>query len=318
MPPTLLSDLQPTLEPALYKVVEAIQQSIIEIETHVRYASLNNLQGDHATQNTSGDVQKKLDVIANDIMITLLTHTHSCNILISEENEDPIILPRILPGQGPYTVAFDPLDGSSNIDCNAPIGTIFSIYMNKAGSVTLKGNQMLIAGYALYGPATELVIMANNTVNRYVLNKYKEFVHVGRITLKSADKSKKIYSINESALNKWSPDIKAFVEQYKTPTTKYTARYIGSMVGDVHRTLLYGGVFCYPADKGNPNGKLRLLYECWPMAKIIEGAGGKAIVGHMSTKRILEVEQTSIHQRTPILLGTKEEVEKYERIRAKL
>ena len=305
---TLLTNY-PLLSTPLKAILKAIHLTAVEIENHVRYSTLKGLHSDHNGKNTSGDVQKKLDVIANDAMIHYLTESNACNILLSEENKDHISVPK--NKRGPYLVAFDPLDGSSNIDCNAPIGTIFSISENKKEQILLNGKNILIAGYVLYGPATELVIAINNKVDRYVMDNTNNFIYVGQIKLGS----KKIYSINESNSNAWGPDMKKYIENYKG-TTAYTARYIGSMVGDVHRTLLYGGMFSYPSDKKNPQGKLRLLYECYPMAKIMECAGGKAIVGHISKQRILEVEPKNIHQKSPILLGTVEEVNKYETVLA--
>jgi fructose-1,6-bisphosphatase I len=206
-------------------------------------------------------------------------------------------------------VAFDPLDGSSNIECNGPVGTIFSIYENKKEEILISGHQIKVAGYVLYGPATEMSIAANHKVDRFVMDSFQKYEHIETIRLEG--RNKRIYSINEANQAIWGSDIKQWIDGYKQPYTKYTARYIGSMVGDVHRTLCYGGVFCYPADKKNPNGKLRLLYECFPMAYIIETAGGKAIVGNASTQRILDVVPTAVHQRTPILMGTIEEVNRY-------
>lgn len=299
------------IDSGLLKIINAICIASIEIENCIRYSSLKGLHGEHGEQNSSGDLQKKLDVVSNDIMIHYLTQTNCCNILLSEENDKPIILPKKTSGQI-YLVAFDPLDGSSNIDCNAPIGTIFSICENKTEKIFLPGSQITIAGYVLYGPSTELVVSVNNTVDRFVLSPKKEYIHLGKVHLNG--KNKKIYSINEANSNIWNNDIKTYINGYKVDGTKYTARYIGSMVGDVHRTLLYGGMFCYPADNKNRNGKLRLLYEAYPMAKLIETAGGTAIVGDMSMQRILDVEPKEIHQKTPILLGTSEEIDKYKKV----
>jgi len=307
MSKTLLTNY-PSLDSKLKAIVEAISISAVKIEDKIRYANLLNLQGNHEKKNTSGDVQKKLDIVSNEIMIDHLIQSGGCNMLISEENKDPIYVPK--EKKGTYLVAFDPLDGSSNIDCNAPIGTIFSVCENKKDKVLLKGESIIIAGYVLYGPATELIIAVNNKVDRYVLNLSKQFIYAETIHLKG--RSKKIYSINESNASNWNTDIKHYINHYKQ--VPYTARYIGSMVGDVHRTLLYGGMFAYPADKKNANGKLRLLYECYPMAKIMECAGGKAIVGNMSKQRILDVEPKSLHQRSSILLGSTEEISIYEAI----
>ncbi len=296
------------IDPSLLKVILALCVSSIEIEELVRFLALKNLQGDHSNeQNSSGDIQKKLDVISNEIVIKHLTQTKCCNILLSEENEAPIVLKKESKTQL-YTVAYDPLDGSSNIDCNAPIGTIYSITPNEKDETLLGGNQIVVAGYVLYGPSTELVLSVNNTVDRFVLSANKKYLHVGTIRLNG---KKKIYSINEANSNSWNRDMKNYIDGYKANGTKYTARYIGSMLGDVHRTLLYGGMFCYPADKKNPNGKLRVLYEAFPMAKIVEDAGGSAILGNNSKQRILDIVPKDIHQRTPILLGSKEEINKY-------
>ena len=293
----------------LQHLLNTIAESSIEIERYIRYDTIYNIQqSDISSSNASGDIQQKMDILSHKIMVTHLTKSKLCNILLSEEMDDPILVAKEYKGS--YLVAFDPLDGSSNIDCNAPLGTIFSIYENKKEEILLKGDQILAAGYVLYGPATELIIAVNGKVDRFVLDSFKHYIHIGLVTLKG--KSKKIYSINEANSNQWKKDINQYILQYKKEN--YTARYIGSMVGDVHRTLMYGGVFCYPADQKNPNGKLRLLYECYPIAFIMEAAGGRAIVGNESNQRILEVEPTKIHQRTPILLGTIDEIAKYDSI----
>jgi len=291
----------------LLSILTAICKSSLKIEQQICYSGIQGLHGNHAASNTSnasGDVQKKLDVVANDIMIEHLIHSYACNILLSEENDEPIRVPEKC--SGPYSVAFDPLDGSSNIDCNGPIGTIFSISENKKGEILLPGNRIVMAGYVLYGPSTEMVVAHNGKVNRFQLDSEGHYLHMGPIVLNGL---KKIYSINEGNSSLWNADIKQYIESYKQ--SGYGARYIGSMVADVHRTLLYGGVFCYPADKKNPKGKLRLLYECYPMAFIFEAAMGAAIVGNISYQRILDVVPTSIHQRTPIILGSATEVKKY-------
>ena len=293
------------LEHSLHSVLIAICKSSIEIEKKVRYSGLYQLHGNHSSQNTSGDVQKKLDVVSNDIMIHYLIHSYACNVLLSEENDEPIFVSA--EKRGRYLVAFDPLDGSSNIDCNAPLGTIFSISENVENEVLVNGNRILMAGYVLYGPSTEIVIAYDNKVHRFILNETGTFCYIGPIVLQGV---KKIYSINEGHSSYWYADTKIFIDECKK--MGYGARYIGSMVADVHRTLLYGGVFSYPADKKNTQGKLRLLYECFPMAKIVECAGGRAIVGNASCQRILDISPTSIHQRTPILLGSEKEIKKYD------
>jgi fructose-1,6-bisphosphatase I len=298
-------------------IIEAIKKSSIQIEEKVRRSALDGFQGNITTDttNSSGDIQKKLDIITNEIMIDNLTKTKCCSILLSEENEDAIIVDEEFRGK--HMVAFDPLDGSSNIDCNVCIGTIFSVYKEEAEekkekSILRNGSNIICAGYVIYGPATELVITKEGTkgVQKFTLDtNKKEYVYTGEIDIST--KTKKIYSINESNCENWYQDMKEYVSLYKTKDTKYTQRYIGSMVADVHRTLLYGGMFCYPADTKNTKGKLRVIYECFPMSKIMEKAGGAAIIGDFSRNRILDINPTEIHQRTPVLMGNKEEIIKY-------
>jgi fructose-1,6-bisphosphatase I len=286
-------------------IVNSILNSSIEIEELIRRIPLHtHLQGETKSHNFSGDTQKTLDILSNNIIIKNLTNINCCSFLLSEENEDSINL-----NHGNYMVTFDPLDGSSNIDCNVCIGTIFSIYKkNTSHNILRTGRDILIAGYIIYGPATEAVIALPNKVVRLALNPLSmNYEYIDNITLKN--KNKKIYSINEANSFKWQKDILQYINNYKL--NKYTQRYIGSMVADVHRTLLYGGIFCYPADEDNKKGKLRLVYECFPMAYIFEKAGGLAITGNMSSKNILDIIPQNIHEKTPILLGTTFEIEKY-------
>jgi fructose-1,6-bisphosphatase I len=302
------------------EIINAIKKSSVQIEEKVRRSALDGFQGNISidTINSSGDVQKKLDIITNEIMIDNLIKTKCCSILLSEENEDAIIVDKEFRGK--YMVAFDPLDGSSNIDCNVCIGTIFSIYKdtntdiinNLDKEILRNGSSIICAGYIIYGPATEMVITIEEKpgVQKYTLDTdKKEYIYTGEIDIKN--KTKKIYSINESNSENWFQDMKEYINLYKIPNTKYSQRYIGSMVADVHRTLLYGGMFSYPADTKNQNGKLRVIYECFPISKIMEKAGGAAIIGNFSRKRILDINPTEIHQRTPILIGKKEEIIKY-------
>jgi fructose-1,6-bisphosphatase I len=300
----------------LIKVVNAIQKSSIEIKNKLAYAAILSINGSVTNINSSGDEQKKLDVISNDIMIHELKFTDCCSILISEEDEKPTIVKT--KSKNNFVVAFDPLDGSSNIDCNCCVGTIFSIYEDNINQerILRNGNDMICAGYILYGPSTELVVAfgKNNGVQRFILDKYNEYIYVGNISMNNKNLQSSIYSINESNSQNWYDDVKMLIESYKVKNTKYTARYVGSMVADVHRTLMYGGMFAYPADMKNKDGKLRVLYECFPMARIIEEAGGRAIVGKKSILRVLDIIVEKIHQRSSIIIGTKEEIDKYESI----
>ena len=302
----------------LVKILHAIKISSILIEHKINRAALDGSQGNtnNFSENSSGDIQKKLDVISNDIMIELLTKTKCCSLLLSEENEEAIIIESKYRGK--YMIAFDPLDGSSNIDCNCCIGTIFSIYEDFVQEIDIQerilktGNDIICAGYILYGPSTELVITIHpkNSVQKFTLDRtHNEYLYTSEINI--SDKIKKIYSVNESNCESWYPDIKEYVNQYKKVDTKYTQRYIGSMVADVHRTLLYGGMFGYPADKKNQNGKLRVIYECFPISTIIEAAGGASIIGKLSKQRILDIKPTHIHEKTSVIMGTHEEINKY-------
>ncbi len=313
---------------SIYSVLKAVLKSSIEIERKINCAALINLHGIHEeeSKNSTGDLQKKLDIVSNEIMIENLKETGFCSALLSEENEDAIILnndgEKDCCGRNKFIVSFDPLDGSSNIDCNCCIGTIFAIYCNNknnnndnydvSDNFCRKGSDIICAGYVLYGPACELVLTIDHVsgVQKFTLDrKSGVYYYTGDICL--TDKTKKIYCINEANCELWHDDMKNYISLYKKKGTKYTQRYIGSMVADVHRTLLYGGMFCYPTDKKNKSGKLRLVYECGPMAKIVESAGGMAITADQSDERILDILPTGIHQRTGILLGSKEEVHKY-------
>ncbi len=300
--------------PNLTSLLNAIHISCKVIQRQISKAGIVGLHGiiEQSAENASGDIQKKLDVISNEVMIDNLTHSHMCSVLLSEENEEEIIVPEKYKGK--YIVAFDPLDGSSNIDCNVCVGTIFAIYEQTEDDwkKCIDGDKIICAGYCLYGPATELVITfeKGSGVMKFTLDhSIGEFVYTGNIRF--PENGKKIYSVNESNCENWDQNIKDYVSLYKQKNTKYTQRYIGSMVADVHRTLLYGGNFMYPADNKNKDGKLRVFYECFPMARITEEAGGLAITTRKEPIRILDIKPKKIHEKTPILLGSKEEVEKF-------
>jgi len=200
-------------KPQLLNIVSAICKSSISIEKCIRYSALRGFHGDYSVStNASGDVQKKLDVISNNLMIDNLIETCSCNVLLSEENDEPIYVPT--EKRGMYLVAFDPLDGSSNIECNAPIGTIFSICENKEERILISGNMIEIAGYILYGPSTELVISVDGKVVRFVLSPSGEYIRIGSVSLEG--KAKKIYSINEANSMNWGNDMKVYIDDYKS------------------------------------------------------------------------------------------------------
>jgi len=263
--------------------------------------------------NVQGEEQKKLDVLSNNIMINSLRASGKTAVLVSEENEEAIFIEDRYKGK--YCVVFDPLDGSSNIDAGVNIGTIFGIYHigdpnSKANiqDVLKPGSQMVAAGYCMYGSSANLILSTGNGVNGYTLDPgLGEFI-LTHPDIKIPPRGK-IYSFNEGNSVYFHPPVINYLNSIKFPPSgkaPYSARYIGSMVADVHRTLLYGGIFGYPDDKKSKKGKLRLLYEAFPMAYLTEQAGGLATTG---TKRILDIQPTQIHERCPVFLGSKEDVQ---------
>lgn len=270
-------------------------------------------------ENSTGDEQKQIDVLSNEMMMNSLVNSMVCCILVSEEDEDPVIVP--LEQSGKYCVAFDPLDGSSNIDCNVSTGTIFSVWERRSPAGTLAsvsdilrpGREMVCAGYCAYGSATELVIAYGFGVQRFTLDpSLGEFILTGVNLSIPRGGGKTIYSINDGNYTTWDEHMQAAVDGFKFNAPPYTGRYVGSMVADVHRTLLYGGIYLYPADKKKGNGKLRVLYEGFPMAHIIEAAGGIASTGMFrgTIVNILDIEPTSIHEKCPVIIGCVRDVER--------
>lgn len=295
----------------LTQLMNAILTAVKAISNSVRKAGIARLYGIAGNTNIQGEEVKKLDVLSNDLFINMLRSSFSTCLMVSEENDNVIEVET--EKQGKYVVCFDPLDGSSNIDCLVSIGTIFSIYRKlDEGPATERdalqpGRKIVAAGYALYGSATAVVLSTGNGVNGFMLDpSIGEFVLTERnIRVKPRGK---IYSINEGYAKFWYDPVIDFIDSKKNPKSgkPYGARYIGSMVADVHRTLMYGGIFAYPATKEAPKGKLRLLYECNPMAYIMEQAGGLATTGTMP---ILDIQPEAIHQRTPIFLGSRDDVQ---------
>jgi len=297
----------------------ALQFSFKSIAYYIRRASLINLGGLAGSSNTTGDDQKKLDVIGNDLFVAAMRGSGKCRALVSEEEEEVIYFDDAPNAR--YVVACDPIDGSSNLDAGVSVGTIFGI-MKLPDSVIGKrpssedllmpGTELLAAGFTMYGASAQLVItMKGGSVNGFTMD-----TALGEFILTHPDmripKKRAIYSVNEGNSSYWSDKTKAYFESLKYPKDKggkpYSARYIGSMVADAYRTLLYGGIFAYPADKKSPKGKLRILYECAPMAMVMENAGGMAVNSRM--ERMMEVKPESIHDRSGIFMGSKEEMDK--------
>jgi len=286
------------------------------ISREVNKAGLVEILGLTGHRNVQGEEVMKLDVFANETIIKNLSHTGHLSVMASEENEEPIAVPPEYP-RGKYLLCFDPLDGSSNINANAPIGTIFSVQrcrgVGGAGSVDdllQPGRNQVCAGYFLYGSSTVMVYTSGTGVHVFTLDP-----SVGEFLLSKANveipAQGKYYSVNEGNNRYWEPAVQRYVDFLKSPDEgrkPYSTRYIGSLVADFHRTLCYGGIFAYPADcrdPEKPRGKLRLLYEASPLAMVVEQAGGAASTGR---EPILDVVPGEIHQRVPLFIGSKTEV----------
>jgi fructose-1,6-bisphosphatase I len=284
------------------------------IAAAIRRAGLVNILGAAGHRNVQGEDQQKLDVIANEIVKNSLKHTGRVCVMGSEEDEDIVPVPPDY-GVGKYAVLFDPLDGSSNIDVNAAVGTIFSIYRRvsmegrgRAVDVLQPGCKQVAAGYVMYGSSTMLVYTTGQGVAGFTLDPtIGEFLlsHPQIITPRVGT----YYSVNESNFGRWDKAMQIAVRGLKGDAQDgvkpKNSRYIGSLVADFHRNLIAGGIFLYPADTRNPNGKLRLLYEASPMAFIAEQAEGSATDG---LNRILDIVPQSLHQRTPLVIGSREDV----------
>jgi fructose-1,6-bisphosphatase I len=290
------------------------------INVEVNKAGLVDILGDHGSVNIQGEEVKKLDIFANNQMMGVLRHGISCAGIGSEELDDIVIFDDEVSNQSKYVVLFDPLDGSGNIDVNVSIGTIFSVYrrVSELGKPCTRedflqpGIQQVAAGYVIYGSSTMLVYATRRGVNGFTLDP-----SIGEFCLSHPDikcpEFGKIYSVNHGNFFQYSEGVKKYINVCQQKTTEtggpYTQRYIGSMVSDVHRNLIKGGIFMYPGTTGKPKGKLRLLYECNPFAFILEVAGGKATDG---TRRILDIKPEELHERTPFFVGSKGMMEELE------
>ncbi|HXS58533.1 MAG TPA: class 1 fructose-bisphosphatase [Hanamia sp.] len=290
------------------------------VNVEVNKAGLVDILGETGNVNVQGEEVKLLDEFANDQFTRVLRHGISCAGIASEELDDFVIFDNEISRNSKYICMYDPLDGSSNIDVNVSIGTIFSVYrrVTEIGEPVSKkdflqaGNRQVAAGYIIYGSSTILVYATKRGVNGFTLDQ-----SIGEFCLSHPDikcpENGKMYSVNHGNYLSFSEEIKKYIEccqkKNKTNGGPYTQRYIGSMVSDVHRNLIRGGIFLYPGTKEKPNGKLRLLYECNPLAYMIEIAGGKATDG---TQRILEKVPTELHERTPFFIGSLKMMEELE------
>ena len=278
------------------------------VNREVNKAGLIDIMGAAGSINTTGEAQQKLDVLANIRFTRALMKGGEVCALISEEDESFVDL----NNDGKYVIAIDPLDGSSNIDVNVAIGTIFSVYRRKSKTGTpivmedilQKGSEQVAAGYVLYGSSTMLVYTTGYGVNGFTYEPGLGEYFLSHPQLQIPEEGR-TFSINEGSFNSFSPSVKAYIQYCKDQ--QYTGRYIGSLVADFHRNLLKGGIYIYPATEKDPGGKLRLMYECNALAYMAEEAGGKASDGR---RRILDIQPESLHQRTPFYVGSKKMVER--------
>ncbi len=277
------------------------------VNREVNKAGLVNILGMDGSQNASGDTVQKLDIYANEKLIECLKNSGECAAIASEELEHFVEIPPIHGKHPKYIVVFDPLDGSSNIDVNVSVGTIFGIFRRKSdpsGPITMedfvqKGTDLVAAGYVLYGTSTLLVYTTGNGVNGFTLDP-----SIGEFCLSHRDvkmpKSGQFYSVNQGYYLKFDVEMRRYIDHCSD--MNYSLRYIGSMVSDIHRILFQGGIFLYPNTRKYPKGKLRLLYECAPLSFVVEQAGGKAIT--LGRNRVMEIEPKNLHQNITIAIGS--------------
>ncbi len=297
--------------PELSDVLYAVAQAAAQIAAKIRLGGLEDVYGAAGGNNVQGEQQQKLDVFANEVMTGVLRHCVGVVGVVSEEDDTPVLFHKDEGGKR-FAVSFDPLDGSSNIDVNVNVGTIFGVRLlaegtqDVAAAVLEAGAAQVAAGYVLYGPSVVLVATLGDGVSAFTLGEKDEFVQTAeRVEMPEQGV---YYSANEANAAGWPAGYRegiAALLQGELGGKAYSARYIGSLVADFHRTLLKGGVFLYPPTKNAPEGKLRLQYEANPLAMIAEQAGGLAING---TERILDLQPTGIHQRTPLVIGSRREV----------
>lgn len=321
----LKQEMKGTIDGELATVISSIALACKQIASLVSRSGISNLTGLAGAANIQGEDQKKLDVVSNEVFRNCLRSSGRTSILASEEEDMPVAVEETYSGN--YIVVFDPLDGSSNIDAGISVGSIFGIYEpsetctmedaedpqklmeNCVMNVCQPGSALLCSGYCLYSSSSVFVLTIGTGVYGFTLDPL-----VGEFVL-THDNIKipevgKIYSFNEGNYGLWDTPVKQYMDSLKEPSNwggkPYSARYIGSLVGDFHRTLLYGGIYGYPADKKNANGKLRLLYECAPMSFLAEQAGG---AGSTGSERVLDISPNAVHQRVPLYIGSKKEVE---------
>ena len=307
------------IPPELRLLIEVVARACKSISQAVNKGALGDVMGTAGSENVQGEIQKKLDIIANEVLIEANEWGGHLAAMASEEMDSIYVVPNRYP-QGEYLLMFDPLDGSSNIDVNVSIGTIFSVLKKPEGDAEVTesdflqaGSQQVAAGYCVYGPQTTLVLTVGDGVAMFTLDREQGSFVLTEENVKIPDDTQE-FAVNMSNMRHWDEPVKRYIDeclQGKTGTRgkDFNMRWIASMVADVHRILTRGGVFLYPWDKREPDkaGKLRLMYEANPMSWLIEQAGGAATNGK---QRILEIEPTKLHERVSVMLGSKNEVER--------
>jgi len=281
------------------------------VSARVNRAGLAGMLGETGEMNVQGEFVQKLDIYANEAFKRALEHPGVCAAILSEEDEEATLTPERFHS-GRYVFCMDPLDGSSNIDVNATIGTIFAIFKRRSpegtpateDDILQPGHEVVAAGYVVYGSGTVMVLAVDNQVNGFTLDPVVGEFFLSHPDIRLEEKAF-TYSVNEAYSYTWDDRLRDYVDGLKRSDDGWRARYIGSLVADFHRNLIKGGVFMYPATTSNPKGKLRLLYEAFPLAYIIEAAGGAASDG---TRRILDIEPSKLHARTPLFIGNSENV----------
>ena len=302
-------------------LVEVVARACKSIAIQVNKGALGGVLGTAGSENVQGEVQKKLDIIANEVLIEANEWGGHLAAMASEEMDDVYVVPNRFP-HGEYLLLFDPLDGSSNIDVNVSIGTIFSVLVNKSGEAVSQqsflqaGREQVAAGYCVYGPQTVLVLTVGQGVVMFTLDREQGAWVLTERDVRIPEDTKE-FAINMSNMRHWAPPVRRYVDECLAGKTgplgkDYNMRWVASMVADVHRIMCRGGIFLYPWDQREPDkpGKLRLLYEANPMSFLIEQAGGAATNGR---QRILDVQPTKLHERVSVMLGSKNEVERVTR-----
>ena len=301
--------LQGDARPAIAELCGQMARAGVAIAREVRRAALTGRTGYAGGQNVTGDQQKKLDVVGNDLVLEAFRKSPHVAAIVSEEDAQPVLTSR---PEAPYVLSTDPIDGSSNTDIDGPLGTIFSFSTRPPDGAMPRGADIAAAGYVLYGPSTLFAISAGAGAAAFTFDEEKKAWVLTHPALRCPERGK-TFSANLGRSREWHPHLRAYLDYVmdddKATQRPYSLRYIGALVGDLHRCLIEGGIYFYPPDPKHTQGKLRLMYECLPRAFLAEQAGGRASDG---TRRLLDVEAASAHARSPFVVGSAAEVDLYD------